>query len=196
MELRELKKEVQALPALEGEVRKLRDSWVRPLQNGALSSIDPELRKNIHRRVGLLQPVLKELRKRQIIHEKLQQQARQLIELKLSSFRGDGEQCRAIMQHLLTDDFFSLRGTIREIRECGELISYVRREYHAVNTMVHKHLPLEEALALHDTAHTHSRALKKLSAISQKQKEAVRDIGREFLALRKSIEEKKGSGRG
>lgn len=186
MELRELKKEVYNLPDVRQDLHNFQAHWIKPLQGKSgisTKSFSSQPRKELGRRLVRAQNTLNSLQEGHSITQKLQQYARQLIELKLTTFNGDTPKSKAIIHLLLNDKFLNLTQTIQQVKAYDQQLVDLQQQYQDINEMVHHHLSLEEALYFMEMPH--SRYLQNLVTLGEKHQALVRDVGRHFVSLTK-----------
>ncbi|MBI2146768.1 hypothetical protein HYU22_05515 [Candidatus Woesearchaeota archaeon] len=187
MELRELKKEVQGLPDVRQNLQDFHTHWIKPLRGKpssiSLQSTSPQSRKELTKRLLKAQETITSLHEGELITQKLQQYARHLIELKLTTFNGDTQKSKVITHLLLHDKFLSLTQTIAQIKAYNESLAELQQQYQEINEMVHQNVSLEEALYFMELPH--ARYLQNLIKLGEKQKALVRDLGRHFVSLAK-----------
>lgn len=190
MELRELKKEVQNLPSIQENLQLFQENWIRPLRSNTnshlpfLSNLDPATRKEINQRLGKLNKTLDDIKSNQLIHEKLQQYARQIVELKLTTLNGNTQKFKSITNSLLHDEFLSMKNTLADINAYEENISRLSEEYNHINDLLQHKLSLEETLFFLDLPHR--LYLHNLLKISKDHQMIARDLGRHFVSIAKS----------
>ncbi len=190
MELRELKKEVQNLPSIQENLKRFQENWIRPLRSNTnshlpfLQKVDPLTRKEINQRLGKLNKTFEELESSQLINEKLQQYARQIVELKLTTFNGNTQKFKSITNSLLNDEFLSMKNTLADINAYEENLSRLSEEYNHINELLQQKLSLEETIFYLDLPH--KLYLHNLLKISKDHKIIARDLGRHFISIAKS----------
>ncbi|MDP3640246.1 MAG: hypothetical protein Q8R53_03525 [Nanoarchaeota archaeon] len=190
MELRSLKKEVDVLDALVPLVQNFQRSWLLPLRKGtqrhpALLYVLPVEQENQARKeLAQAQTALKQLHQADAIRERLRMHARHLIELKLAALRQDRERISQVAQQLATDDYFSLRKTIQDIRAAKKDFRTVAASYAKIHALLSRHLPLEERLHFLDLPHRRELSLLK-QHLSKKEKLCTA-LGNQFVLFMKS----------
>lgn len=188
MDLRELKKEVENLPDVQKNLRHFKTSWLDPLCQKSspvnLKSLHPSRKKEFDRRLVQVHKHLQSLEESHIINTKLQQYARYLIELKLTTFNGDAQKYKSITTMLLKDDFLSLRGTIQQVKAYDQQLTELRQHYKHINAMLQQELSLEETVSFLELPH--ARYLQNLLLLGEQQKSIIRDLGRHFITLSKT----------
>lgn len=190
MDLQQLKKEVRELPSMEQAVAQFQEHWLRPIRTNGnyrfsfLERFDARTEKELKRKLAEAQFLCKELKSSQAIHEKLAQYSRYLVELKLSSFRGDAAKSKILTNQLLKDEYLRLSITIAEIRQNEKKAKILERQYQDINALLDKHFSLEESLFFMELPHLAS--LRKLQEITEKQKTIIRGLGQHFVSITKS----------
>ena len=189
MELRELKKEVHALPNVKENIEDFQENWVRPIRSNTnshlpfLTNLSKELKKDVNRKMFEFHETLSEVKKGEFLHGKLRSYARYLIEMKLDTLRGNNTKSNLITNLLLNDDALSMKQTIAEVKSFDHSVKKMSKQYEEINTLLQKKLSLEEALFLMELPH--KRYVYNLLETSKKQKKIVRHIGRHFVSLAK-----------
>ncbi len=188
MELRELKKEVENLPDVQKNLHHFKASWLDPLRQKSsplnLKSLHPHRKKELDRRLVQVHKHLQSLEESNIINTKLQQYARYLIELKLTTFNGDTQKSKTLKAMLLHDDFLSLKGTIQQVKDYDQQLTELRQHYKQINVMLQQELSLEETVSFLELPH--ARYLQNLLLLGEQQKSIIRDLGRHFITLCKT----------
>lgn len=184
MDLRELKKEVQSLPNLQEQLNQFQLSWVKPLQartSPLLAHLDSTTQQELRKRMGKTTAFFSTLRESRLIQEKLSQQARYLVELKLSMIQGNSIHRQLLIKLLIKDPFLNLKQTIGEVQRLEQNISQLVHEYSQINTFLEEQLPLEGALLYADLPHR--QHLTNLQESAQRHKRIILSIGEQFIAL-------------
>lgn len=195
MEIKELKKEVESLNNLSGELKKFQDNWIQPLRKNSnshlpfINGLDQNIKQKLQQKLIALQPILEKINSSQVIQDKLNHYSRYLVELKLSTFNGDKEKPKVISHQVLNDDFLSLKQTLAEIKILEASLTHLQREYQEINQMVSKYLNLENALFFMDLPH--QKYLNNLLQTSKRQKELSRRIGTHLISMIKETQLKK-----
>lgn len=190
MDLQQLKKEVRDLPSIEQAVTQFQEHWLKPIRTNGnyrfsfLERFDANAEKVLKRKLAEAQVLCKELKSSQALHDKLSQYSRYLVELKLSSFRGDEKKSRILTNQLLNDEYLRLSITIAEIRQNEKRARILEKQYQDINTLLDKHLSLEESLFFMELPHAGS--LRKLLSITEKQKTIIRGLGQHLVSITKS----------
>ena len=187
MDLQEVKKEVRELPSIEHAVKQLQEQWIKPIRTNGnyrhsfLEKLDAKAEKELKQKLAQAQSLCNDIKSSQTIHDKLSQYSRYLVELKLSSFRGDGAKSKILTNQLLKDEYFSLSNTITEIKKNEQKVQALEKQYHEINTLLDKHLSLEETLFFMELPHL--KYLHNLLKITQKQKVIIRNLGHHFISI-------------
>jgi hypothetical protein len=194
MDLRRLKNEVQSLPNLQEQLRQLQLSWVKPLRakNSPLwAQLDGETQQELRKQLSRISGLFASLREGRLIREKLQQQARYLVELKLSQLQGNSTRGQQLIQLLVKDSFLSIRQTIAEVQQLEQNVSLLARDYAQFNTFLEERLPLEGTLLYADLPHR--QHLLELQRTAARQKRVVWEMGKEFITLTRSSKGRMGT---
>ncbi len=184
MGLRELKREAQQLPSIKEQVEKLQQESIKTLH-----SLAGEVReKETALQVKGLGKQLQNLAFFQSINDKLNFQARQLVELKLSEFTQDKAKARVIVHRLLKDDFFNLPQTILDIKLFEQEIKLVQENFRNLQSFLNENLSLEHSLVFEHISLP--KKLQELSNLASQQKSLAKSIGKEFVIMAKKVEGK------
>ncbi|HLD39924.1 MAG TPA: hypothetical protein VJB13_02180 [Candidatus Nanoarchaeia archaeon] len=194
MDLRELKKEVHSLPNFSEQLQKFRDSWVKPIKSNTnkhlpfLQNLSPEKKQEINTKLFAFQQKIKEVEHAQVVHQKLQEYAKYLIELKLTTLNGNTRKAEYITKHLLQDEFLNTKFLLHDIKYLEKNVKSLAYKYHHINELLHHEAPLEESV--HFMHLPHQEHLQILLSTSRKQKTLVKDLGEHFVALAKQTRRK------
>ncbi len=191
MDLRELKKEAQSLPSISEQLRKFQLSWVKPLRaktSLVLAHLDKTTQQELKRKLSGMNPLFSALRGSHFLQEKLQQQSRSLVELKLNALQGNQPRCQQLIQLLIKDPVFNIKQTLLEVQQLERHLSQLAREYSALNASLEEQLSLEGALLYSDLPH--QQHLLNLHQTAQQQKNLARKIAEQFVALTREIKVK------
>ena len=187
MDLREMKKEVQALPSIKKEVENFQESWLKPVRSNTnthlpfLQNLPNEIKKELNQKLASFNSTLHQVKKSEEILTKLNTYSRYLIELKLTQFRGNEEKSRIITNSLLNDDFLNMKQTITEVKSFEDNAKLLSKQYEEVSELLRKHLSLEEMVFYMNLPHL--KYLATLVKTSSEHKRIVRRMGREFVSL-------------
>lgn len=188
MDLRELKKEVQSLPNLQEQLHQFQLSWAKPLRARTSllrAHLDKTTQQELRKRLSKTTALFPALREGRLIQEKLQQQSRSLVELKLNTIQGNPARCRQLIQLLIKDPFLNLKQTLLEIEQLEHNVSLLMREYSQINTFLEGQLPLEGTLLYADLPHR--QHVQNLQLAVQQQKKVSRKIAEQFVVLTREI---------
>lgn len=180
MSLRELKKEAHALPQLKEHTEKLSSSCIHPLKP-LLHELPHQYHSELGKKFQNLKNAAEQLIVFQNIHDKLQHQSRQLIELKLSEFTQDNAKAKVIAHRLLKDDFFSIPQTLLEINVFGNEVKNLQERYKEFHASLHAHLSLEHHVQLLHLPYRQQFA--SLLHLHHQQQNIARSIGKEFVKM-------------
>jgi len=194
MNLQEVKKEVRELPSIEQAIAQFQEHWIKPIRTNGnyrhsfLDKLEAKSEKVLKQKLAQTQALCKEIKASQVIHEKLSQYSRYLVELKLSSFRGDDAKSTLLTNQLLRDEHLSFSNTIAEIKQNEKKVQSLEKQYHEINTLLDRQLSLEEFLFFMELPHY--KHLQNLLKITEKQKNIIRSLGYHFVSI---IQEKRNS---
>ncbi len=192
MDLRELKKEAHSLPSIQQQLQEFQLSWVKPLRaktSLVLAHLDKTAQQELRKRLSRMNPLFRALRESRFLQEKLQQQSRSLVELKLNAMQENSVRCQQLIQLLIKDPVFNIKQTLLEVQQLEHNVSLLMREYSQINTFLENRLPLEGALLYADVPHR--LHLHNLQKTGQQQKKVSRKIAEQFVALTREIKIKR-----
>lgn len=195
MDLRELKKETASLPNLAEHLQKFQQYWVKPIRTNTnknlpfLQKISERKKQEINDNLFALQQKLKEIEHAQVMNHKLQEYAKYLIELKLTTLNGNKTKATYITNHLLQDEFLNTKHLIHDVKYLEKNVRSIVYKYHHLNELIQKDAPLEEAVQFMHLPH--KRHLQTLLSTTRKQKILVQHLGNNFLTLAKQTKRKK-----
>ena len=195
MDLRELKKEVHSLPDLSKHLEKFQQHWIKPIRANTnknlpfLQNISDKKKQEINNNLFLLQQKVKEVENAQLLTHKLQEYARQLIELKLTTLNGNKAKANYITKLLLQDEFLNTSHLLHDIKYLEKNIRSITYKYHHLNELVQKEASLEESVQFMHLPH--KEHLHTLVQTSRKQKVLAKHLGEHFLLLAKQSRRKK-----
>ncbi len=193
MELRELKREVEGLPDLRKLSREMHERWIKPLQESTARSLaqklDPNTRGRLQQQLFLLHNAVTEVQSHQIIHERLHNHSRYLIEMKLASLQNDFKKSKMMAGQLLNDDYSGMKQTLQHVKSFQEKVSGLQQQHEEISQLVHKHLSLEETVYLMSLPH--QKYLSNLLKIASHQQKIVRDLGRHFSTITEELQVRK-----
>lgn len=195
MDLRQLKKEVHALPNLPEHLQQFQQHWIKPIKTNTnkhfpfLQSLSIEKKQEINHKLLTVQMKLREVEQAQVINQKLQEYARCLIELKLTTLNGNKAKAKYLTNLLLHDEFLNITGLIEEIKYLEKNLKSISYKYHHINELIQKEAPLEEVVQFLHLPH--KGHLQQLLTAAKKQKVLVKHLGGHFVALVKETRKKK-----
>ena len=186
MDLRNLKKEVQKLADVHKNIEGLHNNWLRHVKEGrnnfiAHNSLPISVRRKVGQKVSIAGEHLEEMRKVQMVNEKLASNTRWLIDLKLAQFQGNQTKAKMLSSRLVNDDMCGIKKVVVEINAFENNVQRFSEIYQEVNELLHKQLSLEEVLFLMDLPH--KMYVHNLLKTSQQHKTIVRDLGRHFTEI-------------
>lgn len=194
MDLRSLKKEVHELADIEKSIANFKDSWIKPLRSNTnshlpfLKDLDGQTRKQLNKKVSLLQDKMSSVAAGQQINEKLKHYARYLIDMKLNLIQGNEQKSMIITNRLLNDEVLNIKKTISEVQQLEVEVSDLLKQYEEVNSLLQQNISLDETIFFMDMPH--KMFLYNLQKTAQQQKRIVRQIGKNFVVLAKQAREK------
>lgn len=181
MQIKAVKKEVEALPEIPKQIELLQKEWIRPVKDIFLPQLDSPSRNALKKELNLFNKTLDNLQFGENIHNKLRQQARYLVELKLTTFNGDNFKQKILTNQLLNDDLFNIKQTISDIKSFESEVEELNQQYQEINYLLQQGLSLEEHVSYHDLPH--KIILQNLSDVSKKQMKIIKQLGKEFVDL-------------
>ncbi len=199
MELKELKKEVLALPELRKHLKGFQESWIKPIQKNSnpnlsfLNRLDEKTKAEINQKLAVTQIHLQQAHSAHDLHERLHSHATQLVELKLTTFNGDSRKAAALTNLMLHDDYHSLNKTVSQAKSLHESLSQLHKQYEEVNQLLSQKLSLEEMV--YYMGLPHKRYLQNLLKLGQQQQRITRDLGRHFVSIAQEVQVRKNMGR-
>ncbi|MEK6853186.1 MAG: hypothetical protein AABX64_00725 [Nanoarchaeota archaeon] len=195
MDLRELKKEVHALPDFSEHLQKFQQNWIKPVRTNTnkhlpfLQKLPEEKKQKINDILYAVQKTVKELEYAQVLNQKLQEYSRHLIELKLTTLNGDKAKANYLTNLLLHDEFVNTTHLIEDIKSLEKNLKSLSCKYHHANSLIQKEAPLDEAVQFLHLPH--QEHLQKLLQTAKKQKMLVKGLGEHFIALAKETRRRK-----
>jgi len=195
MDLRELKKEVNSLPNLSEHLQKFQQHWIKSIKANSnkqlpfLQNLSMHQKQEINSKLFFVQQKMKELEHAQIVNQKLQEYARYLIELKLTTLNGNKVKAAYITNLLLQDEFLNTKNLLHDIKYLEKNVKSVAYKYHHLNDLIQKEAPLEEAV--HFMHLPHKEHLQTMLSASRKQNALVKHLGEHFISLAKQTRRKK-----
>ena len=187
MDVQSLRKEVRALPTIESQLEQLQQSWIKPLRQNAghtvsfSQNLSPQSRQQLHRTLTMLRKQFQNIALGQQVTTNLQQQARTLIEIKLSLLRGDSLKAAFLTNQLLHDEVHSFRKTLHNFREFELAVLNLWQDYLQLNDWLQPQWSLEENVQFNNLPHQHHLSL--LLRTTHQQKRLICSLGQQFVAL-------------
>ncbi len=187
MDLRELKREVQALPDLSECAETFHSHWVKPLRSNTnknfpfLNQLSAETKSALNTKLLTAQKNISQIKQSQLINQKLSAYSHYLIELKLTTLNGNKAKFKFIAHHLLHDEFLKLQNIVIDIKNFEENIITLSKIYKEVNKQLEKNLALDESISVMDLPH--QKYLLSLSDTCKKQKIIVRQMSQHLASL-------------
>lgn len=195
MDLRELKKEVSLLPDLSEHLQKFQLHWIKPIKVNTnkhlpfLQDLLLEKKQEINTKLFFVQQKMKELEHAQIVNQKLQEYARYLVELKLTTLNGNKAKADYITKLLLQDEYLSTKNLLYDLKYLEKNIKSIAYKYYHINELIQKEAPLEEAVNFMHLPH--KEHLQILLSSARKQKAIAKQLGENFISLAKQTRGKK-----
>ncbi len=192
MDLRDVKKEVEALPDMNNTFKQFQNSWIKPIRSNTnqhlsfINKLTNEDKVEVNNKLLGLNESIINIKSSQVINEKLKQYARYLIELKLTTFNDNKEKSKVITNQFINDEFLNIKGTIREVQNFDNHVNNLHQQYHEINQLLQKKLSLEETVMFMELPHY--RYLKSLLKIAGDHKMIIRDVGRHLVSLTKQTQ--------
>lgn len=190
MNLRDVKQEIRALKDIQEDLQEFQKNWIKPIKSNTnkhlpfLQDLSEETRIKINNHLKDLQDLFTSIHAAQIINEKLHYYSRYLVDLKLTTFRCDASKSKQITNRLLNDDVWSMKNIINEVKINQMSMRVLQKKYEVVNSLLEKDLSLENSI--HFMELPHKKHLTNLIETSEKQRELVHALGKEFVKLAKT----------
>ena len=194
MDLRELKKETSSLPNLSEHLQKFQQHWIKPIRANTnknlpfLQDLSEKKKQEINGQLFAFQQKLKEIEHGQVVNQKLQEYAKYLIELKLTTLNGNQAKANYITKLLLQDEFLNTKYLIHDIKYLEKNVKSIAYKYHHINDLMQKEAPLEESVQFLHLPH--KEHLQTILSTSRKQKILVKHLGEHFISLAKQMRRK------
>ena len=196
MSLKLLKREIEKLPDVHKTVSDFKENWVKPVKSNTnkhlpfLKNLSDKQKKELNDKLSKSKKLFDEISTSQILKGKLQAYARYLIELKLTTLNGDENKAKYLTNHLLNDEFLSIKNTINDVQKFSSDVKELKIHHNEVGNYLEKHLTLEHALMFMELPHY--MYLQNLLQTANDHKRIVRNISKNLILLAKeSIKKKK-----
>jgi hypothetical protein len=189
MSLRELKKEIAALPNIQENINNFKKHWLKPIKTNTnshmpyLQTLTAEQKSELNKLIFKSKGLLGKIEEAQLMQDKLRSYVRYLIELKLTTLNEDHGKAKYITKHLLNDEFLSLKNTIKDVQSFSENVKELKAHHLEVSDYVQKQITLEHALMFMEMPHY--KYIINLLETSKEHTRIVRDLGRHFVFLAK-----------
>ncbi len=189
MDLRELRKEVQALPSADSALQQLRQQWLIPLspKNPLLDSLNGEHKRELRQKVASVHKIMAEVREDAVIRERLARHAKYLVELKLTAFNGDAQKSMLLINHLLYDEEGSIHNLVAAVKRHDAALRSLQEAYNDITNFLNRHLNLEGRTAYH--AYQHKRSVEQLATLARQQQKLAHALGSSFVALAREVKQ-------
>ena len=190
MDLKELKGEVEQLHNMSQCIDRFKASWIAPLRKNSnlqfsfIAQLPTLVQDQLQNQLLPFHNSLEQLRSFQVVNEKLSHIARNLIELKLSTLRGEKQKSNQIVHHLLHDDFIQVRATLAQVKALNVQLQALSTQYQHINGSLEPHLRLEDQLAF--SSLPHQRYWQELQRGALRQQDVATKLGNHFMKLVKS----------
>ncbi|MFA6460740.1 MAG: hypothetical protein WCV90_00605 [Candidatus Woesearchaeota archaeon] len=185
IELKEIKKEILALPSIQDNLQRFQDSWFKPLSQNNLhlpfiKGLDPGTKQELNQVLLSVQDHLQQIQLSDQINDRLHRHAHQLVELKLTSFNGDRKKSKMLTNDLSKDDT-SIHRTVNHIQRFKSSTLALAHHYEEVSQLLEKKLSLEEAVFYMSLPH--KKYLTNLLKIADHHEKIVRDLSHHFVTI-------------
>lgn len=187
MDLLSLKKEVEQLGSIQKDLKLFQDTWFKLVSSPKsvfLQNLSGEKKEETGKRIKELKESIPHLEEADLLNEKLRSYVHHLVELKLTSLRGDERKSQIITNHLLYDEYLSLSRAIGELKAFYRNLNSLSLNYNYLNEIFREKMTLEESLPFLDASHR--RSLANIRKVLQQQEKIVTELGKAFIPLAKS----------
>jgi len=190
MSLRELKREIEKLPAVDQILGDLKKDCLRPVRSNTnnhlpfLQELTKGQKEQLNQLIFNSTGTISSLEEAALLQNKLRSCISYLIELKLTTLSNNQSKARVITNHLLYDEFLNLKNTIADIKAFEEKVKTLEAHHLEISDYLEKQITLEHALIFMELPHW--RYLHNLLQVAKDQKRIVRDLGRHFISLAKN----------
>lgn len=181
MDVRRIKKEVEALPRILRLVEQAQKEWLRPLEQELINGCSLPVQQLLRQHTRDIRLLLQKLAEQQPVQEKLHLHARQVLELKLSKLQRNNGQSKVLAKRFLEDKVFNIQQTIQDVKEMTANSQEVGRKADILHAFLDKHGSLELQLRYHDLPQR--RLLGELHSLCQQQQRLLQDIGNAFVTM-------------
>ena len=185
--LRELKREAEKLECVKSNLQEFKKSWIKPIRSNTnkeisyVNSLPEPIKQEINSKLQGLKDSLEEIHHSQSVNEKINHYARNLIELKLTTFNGNSTKAKLITNMMLNDEYLKFQNAIDGVKRFESHVQELKTQYEEVNELLDKHLSLDETL--HFMELPHQKYLYNLVQTAQQQKRIIPQLGRHFVSL-------------
>lgn len=195
MDVRELRKEVNALPQLSANVQKFQTNWLRPIRSNTnqhapyINDLSNETKKQINTKLQSIQEHLSNIKNADQINDKLSMYMRYLVELKLANMQDNHSKAQVLSNRLASDDVLKMSTTISQIKQAQVSVSLIKNHYEEINDLLSKELSLDQTV--HFLELPHQRYLATLLKTTQNHSKIISQIGRHFVPIAKKAAKRK-----
>lgn len=178
MDLSKLKREVEDLDSFEKKIKLFNKHWIRSNKYAFLKDEDKEQLKSLRK-------ITKELRYAQIVNEKIISLANNLFRLQMHGLTNNPQEVDKIKKRIMFDQHINIKKVIDEVGYIEFQLQLFKDFYEKIIYKLGKRLDLEENMELVDGEH--SKHLKDMINLNQKQKIYLKEIGSKFVELSKKL---------
>lgn len=185
MDLRQLKKEVEALSDSSQDIQLLKETWLASLQNEFFPHLPAQQQKVIREFLKTTRTLLEQVTVGQHISLRLRSQARLLMELKLCQLLQDHKKAQLLAKKLGTDELLRFSSTLQDIRSLRQAIIQLQQQEKIFTSQLEHHLPLENKISYHEM----QKCLpwKSLQQRADQQERLTSILGKQYLSLAKQV---------
>jgi len=170
MDLKKLKEAVNSIPSVDKGVDRFKRPW-------PTSITDPNAGSKLTR----FHSFLDSLKAGQFINDKLSILAHNLVQLKITLFRGEEKETKRILNKFLKEDGTNLNQLVDEVKEFRMQVDMLKDNYPTMLKDLKPHLTLENSIILHEANHT--KEMEKLKEITKQQANHLKSVGNAFIKL-------------
>ncbi len=179
MDVRLIKKEVEALPQIGGIIAQFQQQWLRPVEKEFIQAYSSPVQQQLRQQARDIRILLQKLADQQVIQDKLHHHARQVLELKLSKLQQHTKKSQILARGLLQDKVFNIQQTIHDVQEMAGYSQELQQKAQELQAVLDEQGSLELQLAYHDLPH--QRLFQELTGVCQKQQRLLQNLGKAFL---------------
>ena len=189
MDLRSLKKEIDALPNAKILCRTFQEQWLKPIRVESnhhlpfLQHLSPAAKKEANVKLKECASLLTAISYGATLQQKLRRYGSLAFDLKLNLLRHDQRKSKLIISNVIHDESLNIKSTIKEVQQFAEHVQELASRYQAVNSLLQQELSLEDSLVFFDSSH--KKYLTQLQRLAREQKRLLREVGEQFIVLTK-----------